>query len=69
MVKAYIKAQQKFRDSHPDGKNTNMYADVYEWFVREAFYDKQKQFEESKDNIFGNIDYKQYLEDYFNIKL
>lgn len=69
MVKAYIRAQQKFRDTHPDSKNTQRYADVYEWAVREFFYDRQWQFEQSKASMFGEIDYKKFLEDYFNIKL
>lgn len=69
MVKAYIRAQQKFRNTHPDSKNTKRYADVYEWAVREFFYDKQWQFEQSQGGMFGNIDYKQFLMDYFDINL
>ena len=69
MVKAYIRAEQKFRESHPDSKIVSRYADVYEWAVREMFYDKQWQFEQSKASMFGEIDYKKFLEDYFNIKL
>ena len=69
MVKAYIRAEQKFRDTHPDAKTTKLYADVYEWAVREFFYDRQWQFEQSKESMFGNPDYKQFLEQYFNIKL
>jgi phosphoadenosine phosphosulfate reductase len=69
MVKAYIRAEQKFRDTHPDAKNTKRYADVYEWAVREFFYDRQWQFEQSQGGMFGIPDYKEYLENYFNIKL
>ena len=69
MVKAYIRAQQKFRDTHPDSKNTKLYADVYEWAVREFFYDRQWQYEQSRGSIFGEIDAKQFLMDYFGIDL
>lgn len=69
IVKAYIRAQQKFRDSHPDSKSTKLYSNVYEWAVREFFFDKQWQFEQSKQSMFGKIDYKEFLENYFNIKL
>ena len=69
MVQAYIRAQQKFRDTHPDSKNTKRYADVYEWAVREFFYDRQWQFEQSQSGMFGNPDYKSFLEQYFNITL
>ena len=69
MVKAYIRAEQKFRDTHPDSKIAKRYADVYEWAVREFFYDKQWQFEQSQGGMFGNPDYKKMLEDYFGIDL
>ena len=69
MVKAYIRAEQKFRDTHPDSKIAKRYADVYEWAVREFFYDRQWQFEQSQGGMFGNPDYKKILEDYFGIDL
>ena len=69
MVKAYIRAQQKFFDTHPDSKTANRYANVYEWFVRDVFYDREWQWEQSRDGMFGNPDYKKVLEDYFNITL
>jgi phosphoadenosine phosphosulfate reductase len=69
MVKAYIRAQQKFFDTHPDSKTANRYANVYEWFVRDVFYDREWQWEQSQGGVFGNPDYKKTLEDYFNIKL
>ena len=69
MVKAYIRAEQKFRDTHPDAKTVKPYGDVYEWFVRDLFFDRQWKFEQSKGGMFDNPDYKQFLEDYFNITL
>ena len=69
MVKAYIRAVQKFRDSHPDSKIVRRYENVYEWFVRDVFYDRQWQWEQSQGGMFGNPDYKKFLEDYFNITL
>ena len=69
MVKAYVRAVQKFRDTHPDSKIVRRYADVYEWFVRDVFYDRQWQWEQSRDGMFGNPDYKQFLMDYFGIDL
>ena len=69
MVKAYIRAVQKFRDSHPDSKIVIRYENVYEWFVRDVFYDRQWQWEQSQGGMFGNPDYKKFLEEYFNITL
>ena len=69
MVKAYIRAVQKFRDSHPDSKIQRRYENVYEWFVRDVFYDRQWQWEQSQGGMFGNPDYKKFFEEYFNITL
>lgn len=69
MVKAYIRAGQKFRDTHPNAKSTNLYNNVYEWFYRDVFCYSQAEFEKTKSGIFGNSDYKKMLEDYFCIEL
>lgn len=69
MVKAYLRAGQKFRDTHPNAKSTNIYGNVFEWFYRDVFCYTQKEFEQTKSGMFGPPDYKQYLMDFFNIKL
>jgi len=69
MVKAYIRAGQKFRDTHPDTKTTKMYENVYEWFIRDVFFERQKQWEEYRSGLFSTSEYKTFLEQYFNIKL
>ena len=69
MVKAYIRAGHKFRDTHPEAKSTHLYNDVYEWFYRDVFCYSQAEFEQSKEGMFGIPDYKQFLEKQFNIKL
>lgn len=69
MVKAYIKAQQAFRDSHPDSKNAMLYPTVYDWFLREAFFERQKNYEDYCNSLFEKPNAKSYIEDYFNIKL
>ena len=69
MVKAYIRAGQKYRDTHPDAKSTHLYNDVYEWFYRDVFCYSQAEFEQTKGGMFGIPDYRQYLADYFGIDL
>ena len=69
MVKAYIRNGQKFRDTHPDAKSIKTHPTVYQQFVRDVFFERQKQFEEFEQSMFGTIDYKQFIEDYFNITL
>lgn len=70
MVKAYIRAGQKFRDNHPNAKTLTEYASVYEWFVRDVFYDSQEKWEMTKGGLFDEeIDYKAFIEQQFNITL
>lgn len=71
MVKLYIKAGQNFRDTHPNAKTLTEYASVYEWFVRDVFFESQEKWEKHKSKGLFNekIDYKKFLEDYFKIKL
>lgn len=71
LVKAYIRSGQKYRDTHPNVKNIQTFSNVYDWFTMQLFCDTMKEFEQKfgKD-LFGNkINCKQYLEEYFNIKL
>lgn len=70
MVKAYIRAGQKFRDTHPNAKNLQKYSSVYEWFVRDVFYETEAKWQASKGGLFDEeIDYKAFLEKQFGIDL
>lgn len=69
MVKAYVRAGKKYRSTHPDTKTTKAYSDVFEWFARDVFFERQKDFNEYACGMFGGVDYKQLLENYFSIKL
>ena len=69
MVRAYIRAGQKYRDTHQDAKTVKAYGSVYEWFYRDVFCYRQSDFEQSKQGMFGTPDYKQFLMDYFGIEL
>lgn len=68
MVRAYCRAAQTYRDRHPDGKTVAKYADVYEWFTREVFFEKQKAWEDHKRvTKFTPPHYREFLERYFGI--
>ena len=67
MVKAYIRAGQKYIETHTESKTAKSYTSVYEWFVRDVFYEKQSKWEQSKMNLFGETDYKAFLEETFGI--
>lgn len=70
MVKAYCRAAQKFRDAHPDVETVQKYRDVYEWFAREVFFERQSWWDSHKTvlQFAPPIDYKAFLEQYFHIK-
>lgn len=71
MVKAYCRAGEKFRQTHPDAKQTQKYSSVYEWFVRDVFFEKQDKWESfSAVGLFEEeFDYKAFIEQQFNITL
>ncbi len=68
MVKAYCHAAQKFMDTHPDSKTVRKYGDVYEWFTREVFFERQSYWEDHRAvTQFAPVDYREFLERYFGI--
>lgn len=69
MVRAYIRAGQKFRETHPDAKSIQTHPTIYQQFVRDLFFERQNAFEEATGGMFGDVDYKKFLEDYFKIIL
>lgn len=80
LVRQYIRACKKFWDSHPDCETRKNYQDVFEWFVRDLFYVPRRHKGKSEDsklgwkemsefNLFGRMDFKSFLEEYFKINL
>lgn len=69
MVKFYIRAQQKFIDSHPNSKLAKNHVSAIEYFVCDVFCENAREFELIKSGMFGKPDFKKFLEDYFDIKL
>ena len=71
MVKAYIRTGQRFLDAHPDKCQKLYYAgNPYAWLVREIFFGREEQWEAHRNGLFDDeVDYKAFLEDYFNVKL
>lgn len=50
-------------------KSKEKYADVYELFMDDIFFGSYKEFIEVRDGMFGRMNCKERLEDYFGIKL
>lgn len=68
MVRAYLRAAQKYRDLHPDVETVGKYTDVYEWFTREVFFEKQHNWEDHKlVTQFTPPHYRQFLEQFFGM--
>ena len=69
MVRAYIRAGQRFLDTHKE-KQIGHKCDAFTWFTREIFFERQEQWNAHNNGLFDdNVDYKSFLEDYFNVKL
>ena len=71
LVRAWLRAGQKWWNSHPNIKSRKKFSDIYELFESIIFF---KSYENSmlsiKGGIFNDpIDCKKWLEDYFRIKL
>ena len=72
MLRFYIKGGQTYLNTHPEGKIYKHFnGNVYDWLTSQIFCDGERQFHEH----FGatmfdkGIDTKQFLEQYFGIKL
>lgn len=69
MVKAYIRAGQIYRDTHPGVRTSTNYTTIYQQFIREVFFESHKKYENYISGMFEEIDYKKYLSEFFNIDL
>lgn len=71
LVRAWLRAGQKWWESHPNLKSKEKFSDIYELFVSIIFFDSyEKSMLTINGGIFNDrIDCKKWLEDYFKIKL
>ena len=70
MVKAYCRAAKRYMNTHPDAPAVQKYADVYEWFTREVFFERQSGWQDHKTvTKYTHVDYKEFLEKEFGITL
>jgi len=68
MVKLYCRGGGKWLDAHPDAKKNPVQSDIYRLFVRTLFFDTNEDFLMAVEDMFGGVDCKKFLEDYFKIK-
>lgn len=69
IAKAYLRAGQRFMDTHPDSSACQKYDSVYEWFTRDVFYSSNADWNRVSTGLFGKPDFKKFLEDKFGIDL
>lgn len=69
IAKAYLRAGQKYLDTHPNCTALKRYDSVYEWFTRDVFYSNNKEWDKVNGPLFGKPDYKKFLEGQFGINL
>lgn len=69
LVKFWLRNGEIWWNTHKLKKTKKKFRNPYEVFVRNLFFESYDDFKDAIDNLFGKIDCKQFLEDYFNIKL
>ena len=69
IAKAYLRAGQKYLDTHPNCTALKRYDSVYEWFTRDVFYSNNKEWDKANGTLFGKPDFKKFLEEQFGIDL
>lgn len=69
LVKVWIRNGEIWWNTHKLEKTKKKFKNVFEVFVRNLFFDDYESFNNAIHNIFGNIDCKVFLEQYFNIEL
>lgn len=71
MVKAWINAGQIWWDKPREKEivSKKKFNNIYELFAHNIFFESYEDFRLSRDGFFGKVDYKERLENYFNIKL
>lgn len=69
MVREYIKRTKIWRETHPNAKTHLKFTDEYETFMMSKFFDSYEDFRLATTGMFGDIDCKAWLEEYFNVEL
>ena len=68
-MKFWLRNGEIWWNTHKIKKTKQKFKNIYELFVRNLFFDNYEDFKRAIDNMFGEIDCKQFLEEYFGIKL
>jgi phosphoadenosine phosphosulfate reductase len=69
LVKMWLKAGCRWWDEHPTAASRKKFSSVYDLFVHNVFFGTYQDFTLATNHMFGKVDCKKFLEDYFCIKL
>lgn len=69
MVKMWIKAGQRWWDTHPNIASKKNFSSIYDLFVQSVFFSSYQDFLLATNHMFGKVDCKKFLEGYFGIEL
>ncbi len=69
LVKFWLRNGEIWWNTHCLIKTKKKFKNHYEVFVRNLFFRNYEDFKDAIDSMFGKIDCKKFLEEYFNIKL
>lgn len=69
MVKAYIKHGKIWWQKHPSAKSHEKFSCIYDLFFNNVFCDSYQDYLYKTKGMFGDLDTKKWLEDYFKIDL
>lgn len=69
MVKAYIRHGKKWWDNHPNATSHNNFQSIYDLFFHNIFCYSYNDYMYKTTGIFGRLDTKTFMEDYFSIDL
>lgn len=69
LVRAWCRAGKKWMDIHPNAASHKKFGNVYRLFVQDVFFHSYLDFQSATSGMFGDIDCKKFLEDYFKIRL
>ncbi len=68
-VKLWIRGGCQFIDNHKDSKTSKKYGNAYNRFFATVFCNSYQDYIYKTTGLFGNLNTKQWLEDYFKIDL
>lgn len=68
IVKLYVNNCQVWLDNHKSNKPSQKFTSAFDSFVSTTFFDSYEDFMNATNGLFGKVDCKEFIENYFNIK-